>query len=769
MVTCFNQGIPVHTATGKGGGDAIGSSTLIAFDLTQAERFITALTGSPDTRVVFQLADDVPEGVAKRDELTRVLEGTAREHAIVLERLNAMGCAIWMQVNAGRRGIKNVTGLRACFVDDDGKGEPPVLTLQPSISVHTSAGERNRHFYWVLEPGEAIERFVPTQKQLIKVLGTDKSICNIDRVMRLPGTYNMKRANTHRGEPEPVTLLHTDGRRFTLDQLVAAYPLPAAEETELSNEPQPEIFTPAALAAAQRVYQWLTDREITHRRQSPISFVLERCVFNPAHIQKMAIKILPRGGVWCGCFHDSCGGNINRWAAVKDRVGGWRSPSGFSRGDDVEIAARLLADIGAELPEPIVQEAEKLWKYSTETGLWAQIPEDELGRQIMSYAGSPIGEKRRLNINGGTLRGVLTCARASAAAPGFFSGAESGIAFANGFLLATPAGATFTGHSPEHRQCAGLPFDYSDRAWPGRWLTYLVECFQDDPDSAAKIDLLQEFLGACLVGAAPRYEKALMLDGEGSNGKSVFIKVAYALFPPTMRTAVKPQDFGSEYARARLFGSRVNLVSEVPESEILSSDAFKAIITGEPIEARQPYGRLFSYCATAGHIFAANRLPATADHSHGFWRRFLVIRWNRIFDEDRKERGLAERLIATEMPGIAAWAARGAARLLARGAYAEPASAITARETWQLDSDQVASFLRDCTMPGDAAQQNGETQASTLYSAFREWLDKNGHKVMTSTAFGRRLRARGVISRIGGLERTVRYPVVLTVAPPLQW
>jgi putative DNA primase/helicase len=274
----------------------------------------------------------------------------------------------------------------------------------------------------------------------------------------------------------------------------------------------------------------------------------------------------------------------------------------------------------------------------------------------------------------------------------------------------------------------------------GRWFRYLTECFRDDDDAEPKIDLLQEFLGACLVGVTPRFQKALMCIGDGDNGKSVFASISMALFPPSMRQAIKPQDFGSEYYRARLAAARINIVAETPEAEILSSDSFKAIISGDGIMGRDPAGRPFLFNPGAGHVFVANRLPSTSDHTHGFWKRFYVVQWNRIFKPEEMDRGLTDYLIRNEMPAIAAWAVRGAERLLNRGAFTVPPSADRALAQWKAEVDPVAAFLKSCTK---ATPGGPGVQSSILYAVFKDWLGNNGHRLMSITSFGRRMRAHG--------------------------
>lgn len=716
---------------------------VIAFDVAAAENFTLAVTGSVDTVLCFQLADDTGR---HRKELARKYTGTVRGMAQALEQWNNAGCAVWVQINAGHRGVRNVTGIRAYFIDDDGKGSfPPVPRLPPSIIVQSSGGERNRHYYWLAKPNEPLERFTPTQKQLIATYDTDKSIHNLDRVMRLPGTWNWGGGKPGRSHlPEPVRLLHVDASRqaYSADEIRAAHPLAPAVAESLAAEAQPEIHTEQSLASAGRLAQWLMDQSVEHVRVSPISFKI-RCCWNRDHGVTTMVRVQPRGGYWAGCFHDSCDANRNRWSEIKDKIGGWHGAESFARGDDVELGHRLLADLGSGSDADVVYDRGKLWIYRS-TGLWEGFTDDTLRKLAMGYAGAKVGEKGRLKLSAHGLDGAIRCARSLSEQQGFFDNVAPGANFSNGFLAITPTGTALIPHAAEHRQTVGLPFPYGTHAAAPRWLRFLDECFEGDADATAKITLLQEFLGACLVGSASRFQKALMLVGEGENGKSVFTNVAFSLFPPNARSAVKPQDFGSEYMRATLLNARINVVSETPDAEILSSDSFKAIVTGDTIMARAPYGAPFVFNPTAGHLFAANRLPGTGDHSKGFWRRFMVVEWNRTFPPEKREAGLSDWLIANELPGIAAWAGAGAAALLAKQIYNVPDSSVVALEGWKKESNPVALFVADCCTIDNTLMYG--CRANEAFTAYRTWAAANGHKPMSNTSFGRRLRGLGIMS-----------------------
>lgn len=157
-------------------------------DMEQACTFLDLL----GSRFTFQTFDGAGRA---RHGLTRVLHGTLAEHGDTLARLNAQGAGIFVMVNAGDRKARkasNVRTVRAYFADLDGAPIEPVeaCPLQPHIVVQSSRGRW--HAYW-LTTGAPLEMFKPMQQAIAQRFGSDPKVCDLPRVMRLPGFWHNKR------------------------------------------------------------------------------------------------------------------------------------------------------------------------------------------------------------------------------------------------------------------------------------------------------------------------------------------------------------------------------------------------------------------------------------------------------------------------------------------------------------------------------------------------------------------------------------------------
>lgn len=459
--------------------------------------------------------------------------------------------------------------------------------------------------------------------------------------------------------------------------------------------------------------------------------------------------------------------NVERLEEARKRRNGARKQAGlrrFARGDHAELGDSLLDELSQERGH-IVSTEGAIYVYRPGTGVWERQPMERLHRIIKSFAGAPKGQEGVLKVSAGALDGAIRMASAEVHAADFFDRIPHAVGFADGALSIDSDGAIRRhAQMPDNRLRHAFPFAYDPAADRARFERFLLEVFADADDKLERIALLQEFIGACLVGFASTYEQCLICYGTGGNGKSEFMRIIAALFPT--HAAVPPQQWAERFAIAALAGALVNIVDEMPESEFIESNRFKQIVSGKlKLQAEQKFQDPFTFTPRAGHIFAANRLPGSGDVTEGFWRRFIICLFTRTFSgsEKRVDAGLA--VLEHELPGVATWAVEGAARLIRQGSYTVPPSHHAAMATWRTAADSVAGYIDEkCwrLRPDEDIEQG--TRSALLYSGYRDWALKSGYKPVSSKTFAARMDGLGLfgVRRSSGVFFPVR--IVFDVA-----
>lgn len=423
----------------------------------------------------------------------------------------------------------------------------------------------------------------------------------------------------------------------------------------------------------------------------------------------------------------------------------------FDRGDQVELAKAVLADLG---PDTVFSEG-ALYLYSE--AHWRQVESDEANRAVYKYAGASVkGEKgfKPLRMSKDFATGTVGVAHDLVAKKSFFADAPAGVSFANCFMAAERQLLVRHRNGPERRNRHSYQFDYDEVPRCHRFIKMLDEVWEDD-DAEAKKALLQEYVGACMVGLGAKLKKAVILAGDTDTGKSTVLTAIQTVFPPGSVSAVRPSEFSQEYSRAQLAGSLCNVVSELPETDWLEPSAFKALTGDDLISARHPYGRAFFYVAKAGHVYAANALPRIADRSDASWNRLVIVTFNHRFwsnpaeGQKAKVKGLVEDILANEREGIVSWALEGLRRLLKnRMVLTEVGSSDEAVTTLRNESDQLRLFFDDRVEIAPVGPRNNP-EVDEVFTAYKSWAQHTRHQVLPLSRFGREFK--GLLVRMTGV------------------
>jgi putative DNA primase/helicase len=388
-----------------------------------------------------------------------------------------------------------------------------------------------------------------------------------------------------------------------------------------------------------------------------------------------------------------------------------------------------------------------VYAYDQELGIWERWDEAKCVSKVYMLHGRDV-----LTEDGKTTVVNMTSARAKAVYHAirhterlidddFFMVRKSGVMTRSGFLtLTAEGGVKLLDKSPEYRLRNAVPVDFDPDADYDSLVDLLRHTFEGDVDAEEKILALQEFYGVTLIGQATHYAKALMMVGNGANGKSTIMELLEdALFPKGTTCSTPPQKWHKHEYVFELFDKLLNSVSEVPDQRILASDTLKQVISGEALSARPVYGQLMRALPYAGHVFSANELPEVNDHSHGFWRRFLVITFNRNFsnDPDRKTKEQIKEAFVGAAPSILNWVLEGAARVILNRGYTEPSTHLETLVEWKRETNDVAVVASKCF----AKTAEIETPSAELYATYREVCEAEGMKPMGHVVFGKKMTA----------------------------
>ena len=195
----------------------------------------------------------------------------------------------------------------------------------------------------------------------------------------------------------------------------------------------------------------------------------------------------------------------------------------------------------------------------------------------------------------------------------------------------------------------------------------------------------------------------------------------------------------SGYYRAQLTNKLLNYAPEI--SPHMNSTIFKQLVSGEPIEARFPYGKPFIIENYAKLIFNTNELPKDVEHNEAFFRRFLILHFNVTIPEKDRDPDLAQKIIREELPGVFNWVLEGLHRLLMQKRFTPSEAVANAVNLYKNQSNTVKLFLDD---EGYTPYTNSVMPLQLLYRSYHNYCTNYHYKPCALRSFSDRLRNLGI-------------------------
>jgi phage/plasmid primase, P4 family, C-terminal domain len=281
-------------------------------------------------------------------------------------------------------------------------------------------------------------------------------------------------------------------------------------------------------------------------------------------------------------------------------------------------------------------------------------------------------------------------------------------------------------HTPSIRSGYQLPIDHNIDAKCHTFKTFLGDILGGDKEL---IKVVQEMFGYCLT-AETSAQKAFILYGRGSNGKSLLAEVLMNLVGKSNTSAVPLNELDNPFARYELVDKLLNLATENEISERgLNTTFFKSIVSGDAIQVEKKFEQSFMYQPFCKLVFCLNNLPYSKDKSWGFQRRLVVIPFNKVFredDPDTKNYAELRDILLSELDGIFIWALEGLKRLRENKFKFSKSEAVNgALEDYKTEVNPYYNFVKEKLEQGDEQDMIAN---ETLSNLFREWATKNGHK-----------------------------------------
>lgn len=286
-------------------------------------------------------------------------------------------------------------------------------------------------------------------------------------------------------------------------------------------------------------------------------------------------------------------------------------------------------------------------------------------------------------------------------------------------------------HSSNIYSTVQIPLNYDAEAKCPRFIKYLEEITNNDIEVQK---VLQELLGYCLSDST-KAEKAFFLYGNGCNGKSIFAKTVEYLIGKENISAVTLSNLNSDFGMESMAYSKVNISAENELKGNFSSENLKAAISGDVVSIRRKYKTDLQVALTCKIVMLMNTLPNVSDVTYGFFRKIIIIPFNRKFSDKEKDINLFDKLLI-EMPGILNFALEGLKRLQKNNYQFTKSKAIDKlMENYKKVQNPTIEFFNDTYAKSD----DDCIKRSDIYYEFLQWAESKGYDKISRSIFWSKL------------------------------
>jgi P4 family phage/plasmid primase-like protien len=307
---------------------------------------------------------------------------------------------------------------------------------------------------------------------------------------------------------------------------------------------------------------------------------------------------------------------------------------------------------------------------------------------------------------------------------------------------------------PEHFATWRIDVEYDPAATCPWWMTMIADMFGDKGDDEQRelVRVMQELFGCALIDKKPRsLSKACVLWGIANLGKSGPLDVIAGLFGNSISAPIgsvegthglMPFQRRAPWVLHEAFNGQWNFSTNV-----------KSIITQDPVQINVKNGPMLNTVIRAPIFWATNFQPQFKEATRAIVDRMIVIEVSRQFD-NRKPIGAAaealrrgfskpgELVVATELPGLLNWAIAGLRRALERGSIETTKAVEKTSDAIHKDSNLVAGFLDEC-IDFDPMARIRVSDFCLAHTAW--WMELKGEdrRLPTNEAIGKAMKAVG--------------------------
>ena len=299
--------------------------------------------------------------------------------------------------------------------------------------------------------------------------------------------------------------------------------------------------------------------------------------------------------------------------------------------------------------------------------------------------------------------------------------------FSNGLLNIKTR--EFKEHTSDYYSTNQLAYDYDSNDKCPSFEAFLYDVFEGDEE---RVRLMQQILGYIWLKDV-KIQKGFIFLGNGSNGKSVVASLMQHLYSRESLCSTPLSTIEKRFGLQEMPGKLLNVSSENEFEKEFNTENFKKLTSGDLMSVETKYQASYTTTLYAKLVILLNRLMDSDDTSDGYFRRLVIIPFNRRYYElkqgEQPKEGisymdvhLVDKLVA-ELPGIFNFSLEGLHDLMSHDYQLVSSSACDAvLEEYKKRQNPVMTFIEDCI----EYEPGRRIRRPDIKPAYAEWYAQHG-------------------------------------------
>lgn len=261
---------------------------------------------------------------------------------------------------------------------------------------------------------------------------------------------------------------------------------------------------------------------------------------------------------------------------------------------------------------------------------------------------------------------------------------------------------------------------------------------------------LEETVGYCLF-RRNELGKAVMLTGDGSNGKSTYLTMVQTMLGDDNTSSLDLRKISDRFSTVMLYQKLANIGDDISGEYIPDTADFRKVVTGDKIAAEQKGQPKFDFKPYCKLIFSSNNIPRLGKGRDftAIKRRLIIIPFNAKFSKDDPDFVpyiIDELKAQTAIEYFIVLAIEGLKRVLANKAFTVNVIGEEELSTYESIVDPMTGFLQDHEK-GDFINQS----SNDVYRMYELYCADN-----KLTAMGQRMFIKQLCNKLNLKSRQQR-------------